>query len=42
MNAICTYNPLYITSDLNSGELVLSHLIFARNRLMDIRNSLRV
>lgn len=42
LDAICTYNPLYITSDFNSGELVLSHLIFARNRLIDIRNSLRV
>lgn len=42
LNAICTYNPLYITSDLNSGELVLSHLIFARNRLIDIRDSLKI
>lgn len=42
LTAICTYNPLYITSDLNSGELVLSHLIFARNRLADIRDSLRI
>lgn len=42
LNAICSYNPLYITADLNSGELVLSHLIFARNRLADIRDSLRI
>ncbi len=42
LNAICSYNPLYITADLNSGELVLSHLIFARSRLADIRDSLRI
>lgn len=42
MDSICTYDPLYITSAFNSGELVLSHLIFIRNRLTDIRDSLRV
>lgn len=41
-NRICTYNPLYITSGFNSGELIISYLIFARNRLEDIRNSIRM
>lgn len=42
LDKICTYNPLYITSTINSGELVISHLIFAKNRLQDIRDSLRI
>lgn len=42
LNRICTYNPLYITSGFNSGELIISYLIFARNRLEDIRNSIRM
>ena len=42
MDKICTYNPLYITSSMNSGELVLSYLLFAKNRLEDIRDSIRM
>lgn len=42
MDSICTYDPLYITSKVNSGELIISYLIFARNRLEDIRNSIRM
>ncbi len=42
LNKISNYNPLYITSSFNSGELIISYLLFARNRLEDIRNSLRI
>jgi len=42
LDKICTYNPLYITSKVNSGELVVAHLIFAKNRLQDIRDSIRM
>lgn len=42
LNRICTYDPLYITSFFNSGELVTSWLLFARARLEDIRDSIRI
>ena len=42
LNLICTYDPLYITSKLNSGELIISYVIFAKNRLEDIRDSIRI
>ena len=42
MNRICTYDPLYITSKVNSGELIISYVLFAKNRLEDIRNSIRI
>ncbi|CAK7058575.1 MAG: hypothetical protein DESF_02504 [Desulfovibrio sp.] len=42
LNRICEYDPLYITSSFNSGELVLSYLLFAKARLEDIRNSIRM
>ena len=42
MNRICTYDPLYITSKMNSGELIISYLMFAKNRLEDIRDSIRI
>lgn len=42
MDSICNYDPLYITAKVNSGELIISYLIFARNRLEDIRNSIRI
>ena len=42
MDRICSYDPLYITSSFNSGELIISYLLFARNRLSDIRDSLRI
>ena len=42
LNKICTYDPLYITSSFNSGELIISYLIFARSRIADIAKSLRM
>lgn len=42
LDRICEYNPLYITSSFNSGELIISYLLFARNRLEDIRDSIRI
>ncbi|MEG2140608.1 MAG: DUF2333 family protein [Bilophila sp.] len=42
MDLICTYDPLYITSKVNSGELIISYVLFAKNRLEDIRNSIRI
>lgn len=42
MNRICSYDPLVITSFFNSGELITSYLIFAKARLEDIRDSIRM
>lgn len=42
LNKICNYNPLYITSFFNSGELIVSYLLFAKARLEDIRDSIRM
>lgn len=42
MNRICEYDPLMITSFFNSGELIVSYLLFARARLEDIRDSIRM
>ena len=42
LDKICTYDPLYITSTVNSGELIVSYLLFARNRISDIRDSIRI
>ena len=42
LNKICVYDPLYITSSFNSGELIISYLMFAKNRLEDIRDSIRI
>lgn len=42
LNRICTYDPLYITSFFNSGELIVSWLLFAKSRLEDIRDSIRI
>ena len=42
LNRICDYDPLYITSYFNSGELIVSYLLFARARLGDIRDSIRI
>lgn len=42
MNRICAYDPLLITSFFNSGELIASYLIFAKTRLEDIRDSIRM
>ena len=42
LDRICTYDPLYITSSFNSGELIISYLLFSRSRLIDISKSLRI
>lgn len=42
LNKICTYDPLAITSFFNSGELIVSYLLFAQARLEDIRDSIRI
>ncbi len=42
LDLICDYDPLYITSYFNSGELIISYLLFARNRISDIRDSIRI
>lgn len=42
LDLIADYNPLYITSAFNSGELIISYMLFARNRLTDIRDSIRI
>ena len=42
LDRICNYDPLYITSSFNSGELVISYLLFAKARLEDIRDSIRM
>lgn len=42
LNLICEYNPLYITSIFNSGELIISYVLFAKHRLEDIRDSIRI
>lgn len=42
LNKICVYDPLYITAKVNSGELIISYLMFAKNRLEDVMLSIRV
>lgn len=42
LDRIATYNPLYITSTFNSGELIISYLMFAKNRIEDIRDSIKM
>ena len=42
LDMIATYNPLYITATVNSGELIISYLMFVKNRLEDIRDSIRI
>ncbi|MDE5833646.1 MAG: DUF2333 family protein [Desulfovibrio sp.] len=42
MNRICSYDPLIITSFFNSGELIASYLTFAKTRLQDICESIRM
>lgn len=42
LDLIANYDPLYITSTVNSGELMISYLLFVRNRLEDIRDSIRI
>ncbi len=42
LNRICTFDPLIVTSFFNSGELIVSYLLFAKARLEDIRDSIRM
>ncbi len=42
LDAVCSYNPLVVTSTFNSTELVISYLLFARNRIEDIKESIRI
>lgn len=42
LDLIATYDPLYITSSFNSGELIISYLLFVKNRLEDVRDSIRI
>lgn len=42
LTRICNYDPLIITSFFNSGELIASYLVFAKARLEDIRDSIRI
>ncbi len=42
LDRIADYNPMYITSSFNSGELIISYLMFVKNRLEDIRDSIRI
>ncbi len=42
LDAVCAYNPLLVTSMFNSTELVISYLLFARNRIEDIKESIRI
>lgn len=42
MNRICNFDPLIVTSFFNSGELIVSYLLFAKARLEDIRDSIRM
>ena len=42
LDRICTYDPLGIYSFFNSGDLIVSWLLFARARLEDIRDSIRI
>ncbi len=42
LDKICTYNPLVVTNTFNSPELIISYLLFARNRIEDIKESIRI
>ena len=42
LDRICDYDPMYITSSFISWELIISYMLFARNRLSDIRYSIRI
>ncbi len=42
LNAICTFDPLIVTKTFNSSEYMISLLIFARNRIEDIKKSIRI
>ncbi len=42
LDKICNYNPLIVTTSFNSPELIISYLLFAKNRIEDIKNSIRI
>ncbi len=42
LNAICEYDPLVMTKSFNSTELIISYLLFARSRIEDIKESIRI
>ncbi len=42
LNTICTFDPLLVTKTFNSSEYMISLLIFARNRIEDIKKSIRI
>ncbi len=42
LNLICEYDPLLVTKTFNSSELIISYLLFARNRIEDIKESIRI
>ncbi len=42
LNDICTFDPLLVTKTFNSSEYMISLLIFARNRIEDIKKSIRI
>ncbi len=42
LNSICEYDPLIVTKSFNSTELIISYLLFARNRIEDIKESIKI
>ena len=43
LNLVCNYDPFYIaTNPFNSGAVIRSYLLNAKNRIEDIANSLRI
>lgn len=42
LNAICTYNPLYISGMWNSGDKVIAWLLFTTSRMNDILKSIKI
>ncbi len=42
LNDICEYDPLFVLNSLNSRELIISYLLFAKNRIEDIMHSIRI
>ncbi len=42
LNSICTFDPLLVTKTFNSSEYMISLLIFAKNRIEDIKKSIRI
>ncbi len=42
LDQICEFDPLLVTKTFNSSELIISYLLFARNRIEDIKESIRI